>query len=41
MDGVRYLYLRMHKEDTLVVPYNPEIALYYCGVQSIMSKKYL
>ena len=26
-DGVRYLYVRRHNEDALVVPYNPEIAI--------------
>ena len=26
-EQVRYLYVRRHKEDTLVVPYNPEIAI--------------
>ena len=26
-EGIRYLYVHRHKEDTLVVPYNPELCI--------------
>ena len=26
-EGIRYLYIRRHKEDALVVPYNPELCI--------------
>ena len=34
-DGVRHLYLRRHKEDALVVPYNPEIALLWGAAHNV------
>ena len=34
-DGVRYLYLRRHKEDALVVPYNLEIALLWGAAHNV------
>ena len=34
-DGVRYLYVRRHIEDVLVVPYNPEIELLWGAVHNV------
>ena len=31
-EGIRYLYIHIHKEDALVVPYNPELCYASCGV---------
>jgi len=34
-DDVRYLYIRRHEEDSLVVPYNPELAILWGAAHNI------
>ena len=34
-DGVRYLYVRRHQEDALVVPCNPEIAILWGAAHNV------
>ena len=34
-DGVRYLYVRPHDKDKNVVPYNPEIAIFWGAAHNV------
>ena len=39
-DGIRYLYVRRHREDALVVPYNPELCILWGAAHNIRVAKH-